>query len=190
MSRREIVVNTLMGVLLVSSALVTCLGIATIFWLAIWAIKYAFDYFFPGLVFPVDLVVFSMCAYAFGDSFIRNVRRGKTREAFLSFVAIAALVSCWFAPANSIFAGDRIPVLMLLPLLMILPGPIRRIEFFIGAAVLSAVLAVNDGLVGSGRLAHAALGGTLILTSVWIGIRTRRGFDASEPQQTARPVVA
>ena len=42
-SDRDIVVNTLIGLLLVSSALVICLGIAAAFWLTIWSIKYLFD---------------------------------------------------------------------------------------------------------------------------------------------------
>jgi hypothetical protein len=82
MSRRDTVVNTLLGIFLLSTALIIFLAFVGAGWLGVSAIKSLADCFLPGLVIPANLLlllIYGVYAVGYG---VAHLRRKVWRNAF------------------------------------------------------------------------------------------------------------
>jgi len=69
-------------------------------------------------------------------------------------------------------------------------SPITRSEFFLGAAIVSCILALNTGLLGFGVFAQAAWSCTVLAAFAWFVIPLRRIQSANRSEHPATPSAA
>jgi hypothetical protein len=191
MSRRDIVVNTLLGILLLGIPLAIFLAFMGAVSLALSAIKYLAGHFLPGLVLPTDLLlllIYGVSAVACG---VGHLRRKLWRNAFLCLAIIPVIILSWLGHPFSIFGGgDYVSLWMVCILLLAAErSPVPRSEFFLAALIVSAVALFASGLVGTGELAHIVSIGTGAASIVLLITQTRRR-QATEDRDTAAPAVA
>jgi len=177
MSRREIVVNTLLGLLLI---LIWTLP----FLLAIAVLKGAclvITRFWPHLAHFQNAEYLGI-TLAVLISAVRHSRKRHWRIAFLSFAAFPMILSVWFAGAHSSlgFYGNYQFVIVLAALFMPLDSVPTRLQFFAAASAICAVVAVNTGLLGSGLMARIVSACLLAGFSLWIVIEARRDSNSTE----------
>jgi hypothetical protein len=178
MSRREIVVNTLLGLLLISA-----LGLP--FLLAFAALKGAdlvITSFWPQLAHSQDAVFLGFMALGVLASAIMHSRKRHWRSGFLSFAALPMILSIWFAGAHSSFGLNGVYqfVIILAALFMPLDSAPTRFQFFAAASAISAVIAVNTGLLGSGVMARIVSFCLLSGFFLWFVIEARRNSSSTE----------
>jgi hypothetical protein len=176
MSRRDIVVNTLLGIFLFVAALLIFLLFVAAFWLGLAAIKYLADRFFPGLVLPKSvalLVLYGVSTLVYG---VGHLRHKHWRNAFLCLAVIPVIMSAWLADPHSPFGRDDFVSLWLILIALFTPDTslVPRIEFFLGASIVGACVVINSGLVGANVLAHAVSNCTLVAAFVLLAIQVRR----------------
>jgi hypothetical protein len=191
MSRRDIVINTLLGIFLLVAAAFPFLAVVGAFWLALSAIRYLAGRFIPGLVIPTDLallLVYGISALVGG---VAHLRGKLWRNAFLCLAVIPLIVLAWFAYPSSIFgAGDFFSLPFVAVVLVISDrSVVPRSEFFLSAFILSAVVMVASGLVGADELARVIWTCTGAAAVVLIALRCRR-LLASEETGAAPPSLA
>ena len=194
-SRREIFVNTLLGFLLVS---VFCLP----FFLGLVVIRFVFKTaaslitnLWPQLAHPSDEVFLGFLALVMLTSAIGHLRKQRWQNAFLSFAVIATSLSIWLSSARLLPGHQELALLPWTVLLIVglMPGEARltRFEFILGCVIVAAVLAVNDGLLGSDGLRRtvATFAGLGMLLVVGLQIRERwNGHRNTGPQAPLSPV--
>jgi hypothetical protein len=158
MSRRNILVNTLLGFFLISV-------FALLFFLAVGALGVVLKAgnlfitrFWPQLAHSQDTIFLGLIASVVLTSAIGHLRKRRWQNAFLSFGIAAAMLSIWLAPSHSL--GGQ-PALALVPwtfflIFAILPGDVRltRFEFILGNSIVAALVAINAGLLGPDRLSN------------------------------------
>jgi len=192
MSRRDIVVNTLLGLLLLTAALLLFLVFLAVFGLAFWALGQLAERLVPGMVLPYSLallVIYGIWSLIYGAG---HLRREHWRNAFLCLAMIPVIVSIWLANPHSPFGRDGFLPIWLVLMVLFTPGRslVPRSEFFLNALIASAVVVVNSGLVGSNLVVHALSNCTLLAAVVSMVIQVRRSQAGSENQHSASPSVA
>lgn len=187
MSRREIAINTLIGsVLILIFACPFAAAFAAIVF-ASRAINTAVKHFWPGMAHPGDIAFYGFFALLLLISGIGDLRKRRWRNAFLSFAAVAMIVSVFFARPDSRFGlGGSLAIFVILPMLAIPAdsGPTR--PHFLGAAsIVFFVVAINSGLLGSGTLARTVANCVLVGVFLWFAIDVRRRWSVINSDQQA-----
>ncbi len=191
MSRRDIAINTLLGIFLLGTALVIFLACVAAGWLGLSAIKYIASRFFPGLVVPADrllFLIYGIFAVGYG---VGHLRRKLWKNAFLCFAVIPVIVLMWFTHPFSIFGTDSFAPLWFIFILLLIPerSPIPRFEFFLASLITMAAVSLASGLVGTGEFARMASSSTSLASIVLLIIRVRRR-QTTDDRSTASPAVA
>ena len=171
MSRREIVVNTLLGLLLISVP-------AVLFLLGIAALKGAglvITHFWPQLAHSKDKAFLGFLALCLLPAAIRYSRKRLWRNAFLCFAALPMILSIWFGGAqSSLGLNGNFWVAGILLVSFIPPDSSpTRFQFFAVASAISAVIAVNTGLLGSGLTARIVSDCVFAGFFIWFAIDAR-----------------
>ncbi len=192
MSRRETVVNTLLGMVLLITAVLIFLLFVAAAWLGISAIKYLADLFLPGVVLPAFAALFAIygvCSLAAG---VRHLRRRLWRNAFLCFAVIPVIAFAYFASPFLPSGTGSFVSLWFIFIMLFTPEQslIPRLEFFLAALVVSAFVIAASGLVGSGKVFYMVANFARLAAFAVIVIQVRRRQKAAESRQTASPIVA
>jgi hypothetical protein len=191
MSRRDIVVNTLLGVLLVSVA-------ALPFLLAMVVIKGAglvITSFWPQLAHPQNAALLGIMAFAVLTPAVVHSRKRRWRNAFLSFAALLMILSIWFADPRSSFAFKGEYWIASFFLIFSIPrdSTPTRFHFFAAASAISAVIAVNTGLLGSGLIVRIISDCVFAGFFIWFAMYARElssGPKNPGPQAPLSPTSA
>jgi len=192
MSRRDIVVDTLIGILLLAVALFLVLFFIAALGLALWTVEHLAKRCFPGVVLPYSitlLVVYGVSSLAYS---VGHLRHQRWRNAFLSLAAIPVIVSIWFADPHSPFGRDGFVLIWLALMGLCTPdkSPLPQTEFFLGAPIAGVVVAVNSGFVGTGALADAASNCAVLAAVVLLVLQGRRRQTAGESHHAPSPTAA
>jgi hypothetical protein len=192
MGRRDKVVNTLLGIFLLVTALAIFLAFVGASWLGLSVIRYLADFFFPGVVLPASLTLFAVygaCSLAAG---VKHMRRRLWRNAFLCFSVLPVIAFVWLSHPSSPLGPDSFLSLWFVFMVLFTPEQslIPRPEFFLAASVISEFVIVASGLVGSGAFAHFISICTRLSAVVLFVIQVRRNQKAMETRITASPIVA
>jgi hypothetical protein len=179
---RDTVVNTLLGLFLLTVALFIFLAFVAALGLAIWTVEHLAEHFFPGSTFPSSaavLVIYSISSLAYGLSHLRGRR---WRNAFLCLAAVPVIVSIWFADPHSPFGRDGFVSIWLTLMVLLTPEEslVPRFELFLSATIVSAVVVVNSGFAGSDVLAHVISNCTLVAAVILLIVQTRRNQIARD----------
>ncbi|MGA9979952.1 MAG: hypothetical protein WBQ08_15125, partial [Candidatus Sulfotelmatobacter sp.] len=136
MSRRDIVINTLLGLLLISAlGLPLLLGFAVLK-----GVSLVIATFWPQLAHSQDGVFLVFLAFGVLASAIAHSRKQHWRSAFLCFAALPMILSVWFAGPHAPlgFYGSYETVIVLAVLFMPLDSAPTRFQFFAATSVISA----------------------------------------------------
>jgi hypothetical protein len=195
MSRRDIVVNTLLGLLLVSVfALPFFLGIA-ILPVVLKGAGLAIASFWPKLAHPQNAAILVLIALCALTPAVVHSRKRRWRNAFLSFAALPMILSIWFADAHSSFGlnGDYWIVILLVAFSSPPDSAPTRFHFFAAACAISAVVAVNTGLLGYGLIARIVSDCVFAGLFIWFVVDARRNWNGTKdpgPQAPLSPTSA
>jgi disulfide bond formation protein DsbB len=169
MSRRDMVVNTLLGLLLISAlGLPLLLGFAVLKGASL-----VITSFWPQLAHHQDALLLGFMALGALTAAIQQSRKRRWRSALLSFAALPMILSICFAGAHSSFGlNGAFWIAGFFPVFFLPPDSApTRFQFFAAAAAISAVVAVNTGLLGSGLIARivsdCVLAGLFIWSAMW-----------------------
>jgi hypothetical protein len=191
LSRRDKVVNTLLGIFLLGTALIIFFAFMGAGWLGLSAIKYLAGRFLPGRVIPADLLlIFIYGLYAVGYG-VAHLRRTLWRNAFLCFAVIPVIGLMWLGHPSSVFGADSFVPLWFLAIFLLIPerSPVPRFEFLLASLIAISAMVLASGLVGTGNLARIVLTCTGVASIVLVVVQTRRR-QASDKRGTASPAVA
>ncbi|MGO8794966.1 MAG: hypothetical protein ACLQLC_09100 [Candidatus Sulfotelmatobacter sp.] len=181
MRDRETIVNVLLGILLISVFFVPLLLILLIGGFVLQACDHGLQHLWPGLVHS-QLPFFGLISVSALICGIRELRRGRWQQGFLFLVALPTIASMYFADVHvgfSLRVDWAFPVLVvILPFWLLEKSIPIRFQFFAEAAIMSAVIVINTGLLGSGITARLAAEGVILATLVLI-ILSLRGFPSS-----------
>jgi hypothetical protein len=191
MSRREIVVNTLLGLLLISVW-------ALPFLLAFAVIKGAgllITHFWPQLAHSQDAVFLGFMASGVLACAIRRSHERRWRSAFLSFAAFSMILSFWFADPRSLFSfnGENWIAIIFVTFFILPDSAPTRFHFFAAASAITAVIAVNTGLLGSGLIARIVSDCVFAGLFIWWLTYAREllnGPENADPQAPLSPTSA
>ena len=191
MSRRDTVVNTLLGIFLLATALIVFLAFVGAGWLGLSAIKYLAVRFLPGLVVPTDLLlllIYGVSAVGYG---VAHLRRKLWRNAFLCLVVIPVIGFVWLGHPFSIFGTDRFILIWFPAMLLLAPehSPVPRFEFLLASLIAIVALALASGLAGTGNLVRVVSDCTGVACIVLVVVQTRRR-RATYDRETAPPAIA
>jgi hypothetical protein len=175
MSRRDIVANTLLGILLVAGFLLPFLLFVVVAEYVLRALSLGVGHLFPGVANPkvVILAVFLVISLVSG---VTHARKKQWRNVFLSFAMIPVIASMWLADAHSPFGLQaNFWAFGLLPMYAIGEGSdLTRSHFFLAACAICAAIAFNTGLLGSGLVARIIAGCVLVGLALWFIIDVRQ----------------
>jgi hypothetical protein len=185
MSRRDIVVNTLIGIFLISVFL-------SPFLLALVALAYIvrpvgqlLKTFLPGLSDPEDLLFFCVFCASFLVEAIRRLRKRQWTGAFLFLAGVPMLLSSWLARSYSpLGLNGHFWIVCILPMFFAYAGLVlTRIQFLLTASAISAIVAINTGLLGVGTLAYIAADCVWAGLLIWFAmdVRSTRGVLSHLP---------
>jgi hypothetical protein len=185
MSRRDIVVNTLLGLLLLLIFAVPCVLFVVVLSYLLQGGILAVKHFWPAIPNPPEIAIFGLLLVVSLVSGVRQLRKRDWTGAFLSFVIFPTMLSMWLSHIHTLVGGHAsglAPGAILL-VISILPGdrPMTRFKFVTGASLVGATVAVNTDLLGSGAL------GRLVAGCVVIGIFLRFAIDARENWEPKNP---
>jgi hypothetical protein len=190
MSRREIVVNTLLGLLLVSALPVFFLvGLAVLKGASL-----VIASFWPQVAHPQNAAFVGFVALAALTSSVRHFRKRRWRNAFLTFAALPMILSFWFAGAHSSLGlGGDFWIAGVLFVFIPPDSAPTRFQFFAAATVISAVVAVNTGLLGFGLMSRIVSDCLLAGFYIWCVNEFRRNWNDTKdpvPQAPLSPTNA
>jgi hypothetical protein len=188
MSRREIVVNTLIGLLLISvPALLFMLGFA-----ALKGAGLVITSFWPQLAHSQDAVLLGFFALSVLASAVAHSRKRHWRSAFLSFAALPMILSVWFGDPHSSFGlgGDFWIGMLLVPAVFSIPpdSAPTRFHFLAAASAIFAVIAVNTGLLGSGLIARIVSDCVFAGVFIWCANEFRRNWNGTKDPDAGAPL--
>jgi len=187
MGRRDIIVNTLLGLFLVAVFLLPFLLVLLVAGYVLQALSLIIQHFFPGTVNPRILLV----AFILLSSLVSGVMQARTKQwqnVFLSFAMIPVIASMWLADPHSPFGlQGSFWVFGLLPTFAIAEGSdLTRSQFFLAASAICAAIAFNADLLGSGSLSRIVAACALDGWALWFIIAVRRrGSNPEDPGETA-----
>ena len=156
MSRRDVAVNTLLGIFLVSVFLLPFLLALFVAGYVLQAVDRWMKPFLPRTVYPeLLLFYFLLCAVSLFLG-VADLRRKNWRNAFLFFAFLPMIVSMWLTDPHSMLgvrgAFWQWPFFLLISAQT--DSRLTWLEFVVGATTVAAAVAVNTGLLGAGLLFH------------------------------------
>jgi hypothetical protein len=163
MRSREIAVNTLLGILLVSVFLLPFLFLAGI-------LEYAVSFstqllrIIPPTLRSESAVFGALLCFLCLINGITGIRKQNWRSAFLFFTFIPMIFSMWYAHSLLTIDGVFFRWFMFFVVLeqidpsglSKLPANRSRFDFFTGTSIAGTIIAINTGLLGSGEVSHVA----------------------------------
>jgi hypothetical protein len=199
MSRREIVVNALLGSLLLLVLFVYFTAIAVIFMSGFLGFDWVIRRLLAGITLPADFSFFVILALITVWYSIGHARKGRWRNVFLDFVSIPLMGFAWFTLFPSI-GGHGNAGLYVLPFFSMFPvfivfdisgdTNLGRLRFFLATAVAAASVSVNSGLLGDGVLARTVANSLSVAAAAWMIGGIRKGWKKTPPDQPhALPTV-
>jgi hypothetical protein len=186
MSRRDIVVNTLLGLFLVAAFLLPSLLVLLVAGYVLRALNLTIQHFFPGTVDPRVLIVGVSLLFSLVSG-VMQARKKQWRNVFLAFAMIPVIASMWLADAHSPFGLQaNFWAFGLLPMYAIGEGSdLTQSHFFLAASAICAAIAINAGLLGSGSLSRIVAACVLDGGALWFIITVRRGgSNTQDPGET------
>jgi len=190
-SRRDMIVNTLLGTLLLLVFFARFAAIALGVWLVFIAIQWGVPQLLPGVTVPAWFWVSGIWLLLSLRNGLRQVREERWRNAFLSFIGAPLLILAWFTPIDSPLGGDRAPLFFFVPVVMVISvaadAKLDRLSFFLAAAVAAASVSVNTGLLGNGVLSHRVASGVIAVAFVCWMAQIRAGhktYNSDQPVAT------
>jgi hypothetical protein len=195
MGRRDILVNTLLGLLLV-------FVFALPFFLALVVLSFVLEAaglliarFWPQWAHSQEAVFLGLIALAELTSAIGHWRKRQWRNAFLSFAAVPMILSIWLAAAHSSLGLNGPYWIAILFLIFSIPleSVATRVNFFVAASGICAVIAVNTGMLGSGLIARIVSDCVLAGVFLWFANAVRHnryGLKNPGPQTPPSPAGA
>jgi len=180
MSRRETVVNTLLGIFLVAVFLLPFLLFFVVAGYVLQALDHGARYLLPGVVhYSSSLIFLSLLCLLSLVYGVTHLRRRRWQSAFLSFAILPMIVSVWFADVHSPLGRDA---LWMWPAFLIVAIPtdsrLTRFEFIVGASTVAAAVSANTGLLGSGSLARTIADCVLVGLFTWFVIDVRQRWSS------------
>jgi len=188
-SRRDVVVNTLIGFFLLAIAFLVLLAYVAALWITIWTIKVLAKRFFPGVIVPFPVAMFIVLGITSLAAGVGHLRSRRWRNAFVSLALIPVGTSIWFADPRSPYGPDGFAYLWL-TLLALFPVEkflLPRSEFFLSASILMIVMAVNSGILGFGAFTHYLSVCTVLTAVVFFVIKARRRQAAVDHDTSPMP---
>jgi hypothetical protein len=187
LSRREIAVNTLLGIFLVSVFLLPLLLALFVAGYVLQVVDRWMKPLLPGTVHSeLVLFYFLLCGLSFFLG-VAHMRRKNRRNAFLSFAFLPMIASMWFAHPHSVLGLNSAfwqwPFFLLISIQM--DSLLTWLEFLVGAATVAAAVAINTGLLGAGPLFHVASECVIAGVAgifVWSMVRFSRQVRKPEPE--------
>jgi len=188
---RDIVVNILLGVLLVSVFLLPFFLFVVVAGYVLQALSLRVEHLFPRMPgSQVMLVGIFLAVFLF--SAVRDVWKRRWLRAFLSLAILPMIASVWLAGVHSPL-GLRTPfwVLTLFPVFAIPEGSTpTRSQFFLAASIICAVIAINTGLLGSGAMARIAADCLMAGAFLWFVIDASSSAKNPGPKAPLSPTRA
>jgi hypothetical protein len=189
MSRREIVVNVLLGCLLLAV-------FALPFFLAVLALGYilpganlALSYVLPGIAHPADITFYGLLVLSLIVVCVQRLGKRHWQEAFLCLAIVPVILSRPFAPAHSMFGREGGMVFLYVAVLLPAKYRLTRSGFLLRAAAGGTVMAVNTGLLGPGFLASIASDSVLLVLAVWFVVQARQNLNPWNSDTEAVPLA-
>jgi hypothetical protein len=176
MNRRDLAINTLLGLLLVLIfAVPLALGIVALGFVSN-AVDLTVKHFLPGFLRHSDLAfngLWSVCFLVLG--FV-DLHRRRWLNGFLCFAAVPMILSFAFGTTGVAF-GDGSFLTLCWYLVIMTPGrPERRSAFMACAFGVTATFAINTGMLGSGTVARIMSYCVILTVVALLGIQMRHNF--------------
>jgi hypothetical protein len=190
--RRDLLINTLLGVFLLAAASFVFILIVAVAWLVLSALSSVADLVLPGVVLPKYLPLFAIYGTCSVVSGVGHLHRRLWRNAFLCLAVVPLLSLIWLADPHSPFGSDNFLWLWMVLMSLFTPEKtsIPRNEFFIAASIAGAAVVVMSGLGGSGEFMRIVLWSTQLTALVLLAIKIRRNQARLNTQDTASSVPA
>jgi hypothetical protein len=184
MSRREIGVNTLLGILL----FLAFVGVGS---LGLCVIEYLASRFLPSRVVPADLLLLLIYGISSAAYSVGHLRRKIWRNAFLCLAIIPVIVLISLGHPFSIFGFGGFISLWTVCILLFAPETslVPRSEFFLAALIVSAVVVLASGIVGTAELSRIVSNCTAAAAIVLFVLQVRRR-QAIADHDAAGPAIA
>ena len=178
MNRREITVNTLLGLLLLLAFAIPVVVLVIAVGFALQAVDLFVAHSLPQLVHSWDVEFYGfLCLWSL-ISGVGHLRKRRWTSAFLSFAIIPTIISTWFSVVRSPLGNQGI---FLWPWCLIIfnssDSVLTRLEFMLSSLFVSAGIAVNSSLLGSGALARATSWMVLVGVFTLFVIQWRRQIE-------------
>jgi hypothetical protein len=194
MSRRDVVVNTLLGTILLSILFAYFAAIGLMFLFGFVGLDWIVRRVFAGMTLPAGFSFLVIWALIAVWSSIGHARKGHWRNVFLVFVSVPLLGFAWFALLPSSIGGYGhaglwgLPTLRWFPVFIVFgtsgDANLDRLRFFLAAAVAAASVAVNSGLLGNGALARTVASCILVAAAAWMIDGVWKGWRRSTLDQS------
>ena len=172
MSRREIVVNTLLGAILIGAfALIAALFLGA-YSLGLYGLGLVVKHFFPSISDDAGLLAL-ICLLAL-MSIETALRKRLWLNALLAFLVLALPVSAWFVRATGL---RDVWWFYLMFMLLLIPNDrsLRRWEASLGVALVAFRLLHNFGVLGNGTADLVVSNSTILALFAWAVVRWRLG---------------
>jgi len=188
MSRREIVVNTLLGMFLLLVFLIYYAAIGLAFLFGFIGLDWIAHRVVPGWNVPAGFSVFGAWVLFSLWYVIRDLREKRWKNALLFFVCAPLMGFAWFTPIRSSLGGNGHQLFFWFPVIVILGISNERnigwLKFSLATALAGTALLVNSGLLGNGPLARTVANCDLALAVAWwiaavLTSRTNNSLDQS-----------
>ena len=157
MSWREMVVNTLLGLLLVFIFAAPFIVGIVVFDYTSNAVNLAVKHYMPSFAHHSDVAFYSLACLSSLISGIGQLRKRLWSSAFLCLALIPMIVSFLAYGAGSVFGDDKLLVIIWIVILLTSRLRPTRLEFMGSAFVIGASFAINTQLLGSGIVARVAM---------------------------------
>jgi len=171
MSRRDIVVDILLGTLLLSVFFsgLALIGLAALF--ASIGLTWIARRVLPGVALPVGSSLFGIWILISGWRAIREAQKRRWRNAFLFLISAPLIGMAWFTPIRSSLGDSGHPVLWLFPVIIVVAiaddAHMGWLRFYLATSVAVAAVLVNSGLLGNGSLSHRVANCVLAVAVAW-----------------------
>jgi hypothetical protein len=164
MRGREAIVNTLLGIFLISVLFLPFLLGIVVLKYAVPVIDQELWILFPTAAHPAYIAFIALLSLLALISGVTNLRKRRWRDAFLCLAILPMIASIRFAGPHSMFGIDG--SIWVWPWLIVTAAQsgLNRSQFFLAGAVIGAVVAINAGLLGAGTLCRVASYGVLLVS--------------------------
>jgi len=171
MSRREIVVNALLGLFLLLVFFVCLTAIGLVFLFGFIGLDWVARRVFPGWIVPAGASVFAAWVLLSLWYVIRDLREKHWRNALLFFVSAPLMGLAWFTPFHSSLGAKGNNLVFWFPVIVIITiagdKTLGWLKLSLATALGGAAVLVNSGLLGDGPLAHTVANCVVAVAIAW-----------------------